>query len=115
MVIDTNGSIRLTLEYPSCNENMPRSGSGSRIHGVIEGEFVVLLECERTSWFVEGDPTFTNINKDMYSPQYCIMRQCLEYNYFPEEAKINFNCVDDIEFDTLYFTLSLLIFSRFGD
>lgn len=116
LVIDTNGSMLLNLEYPNWNKDMlhtrPRTSSGfikqKRICGVIGNEFVILLECKRISYpYSSYNPSSISISKDTYSLGCCIMGPYYEQNFVPEEANIDFN--DDVEFDTLYFSIDRLV------
>ena len=130
LVIDTNGTAGLTLEYPPWRDNLPRPkerkrpglaisyAKEKRIHGIVEGNFVVLLECVcgtflrrntgNTGFDRISDPSSVHIHKDEYSSEFCIMGPCYEQGIIPKKTKIDFNDTSEVEFDTLYFFVDRL-------
>ena len=137
LTIETDGSISLSLSFPSWNKgseafdrfwDMHNRGIHdlSRIHGIVDNKFVILLDCKENGYSRVMNRLGTNIKN--YSPQFCIIRnqftpllknhliqgedkdfkQAIKEKYpevedFNDSAEINFVDVTDIEFDTLQF------------
>ena len=137
LTIETDGSVLLSLNFPSWSEGsdaferfwgMHNRGIHdlSRIHGIVDNKFVILLDCQEIGHSRVINRLGTNIKK--YSPRFCIIRdqfspllkehliqgadenfkQAINEKYpevedFNDSAKINFEDVTGIEFDTLQF------------
>ena len=135
LTIETDGSVSLSLNFPSWDAGfkfLDRLGDSrfhdfSRIHGIVNKKFVILLGCK------ENGHSFVirtlGMNTKTYSSLFCIIRnqfspllkedlikavtskeakQTLKKEYpeiedFNDSAKIDFNDTTDIKFDTLYF------------
>ena len=137
LTIETDGSVLLSLNFPSWSEgskafetfwDMHNRGIHdlSRIHGIVDNKFVILLDCQENGYSRVMNRLGTNIKK--YSPRFCIIRnqftpllkkdliqgedkdfkQAINKKYpevedFNDGAKIDFDDVTDTEFDTLQF------------
>lgn len=137
LTIETDGSASLSLNFPSWSAgskafdrfwDMHNRGIHdlSRIHGIVDNKFVILLDCQENSYSRVMNRLGTNIKK--YSPRFCIIRnqftpllkkdliqgegkdfkQAIKEKYpevedFNDGAKIDFDDVTDIGFDTLQF------------
>lgn len=137
LTIETDGSVLLSLNFPSWSEgskaferfwDMHNRGIHdlSRIHGIVDNKFVILLDCKEIGHSRVINRLGTNIKK--YSPLFCIIRnqftpllkkhliqgedgdfkQTIKEKYpevedFNDGAEIDFEDVTGIEFDTLQF------------
>ena len=137
LTIETDGSASLSLNFPSWSAGskafdrfwgMHNRGiyDLSRIHGIVDNKFVILLDCQENGYSRVMNRLGTNLKK--YSPRFCIIRnqftpllkkdliqgedkdfkQAIKEKYpevedFNDGAKIDFDDVTDIEFDTLQF------------
>ena len=137
LTIEIDGSVLLSLDFPSWSEgsdaferfwDMRNRGLRdlSRIHGIIDKKFVILLDCKEIGHSRVMNRLGTNIKK--YSPLFCVIRDQFssllkkhliqganedykktinakypEVEDFNDGAKIDFDDVTDIEFDTLKF------------
>ena len=137
LTIEADGSVSLSLNFPSWSKgsdaferfwDMHNRGLRdlSRIHGIIDNKFVILLDCKEIGHSFVMNRLGTNIKN--YSPLFCVIRdqfspllkehliqgadedfkQAMNEKYpevedFNDRAKIDFDDVTDIEFDTLQF------------
>jgi len=137
LTIETDGSVLLSLNFPSWSEgskafetfwDMHNRGIHdlSRIHGIADNKFVILLDCQENGYSRVMNRLGTNIKK--YSSRFCIIRnqftpllkkhliqgedkdfkQAIKEKYpevedFNDSSEIDFVDVTDIEFDTLQF------------